>query len=112
MLSEQLVAPHHRHRSPGVQMNLELQGKTAVVTGASRGIGLAITRALVDEGVHVVAGARTISAELREWEAAGSVTAVAVDLSDPDGPQRLVTAAGSHIDIVVNNVGGASPRLD
>ena len=39
-------------------MDLNLQDKIAVVTGASKGIGLAVTRALVDEGVTVVAGAR------------------------------------------------------
>ncbi len=39
-------------------MDLELTGKRAVVTGASKGIGLAVTRALVAEGVTVVAGAR------------------------------------------------------
>ncbi len=37
-------------------MKLELDGKVAVVTGASKGIGLAVTRALTNEGVHVVAG--------------------------------------------------------
>jgi NAD(P)-dependent dehydrogenase (short-subunit alcohol dehydrogenase family) len=46
-------------------MKLGLEGKVAVVTGASKGIGLAVTRALIDEGVHVVAGARDGSAELR-----------------------------------------------
>lgn len=41
-------------------------GKNAIVTGASKGIGLAVARALADEGYRVVAGARTISAELKE----------------------------------------------
>ena len=39
-------------------MDLHLRGKTALVTGASRGIGLATTRALLDEGVKVVAAAQ------------------------------------------------------
>ena len=47
-------------------MNLDLTGKTAVVTGASRGIGLATVRTLIDEGVGVVGAARTITPELKE----------------------------------------------
>ena len=47
-------------------MDLDLAGRTAVVTGASRGIGLAVTRALAAEGVRVVAGARNITPELRD----------------------------------------------
>src|SRR6478752_5976342 len=93
-------------------MDLELDGQRAVVTGASRGIGLAITRGLVAEGVHVVAGARSISPELEELRAGGAVTAVEVDLSDPAGPARLVEATDGRIDIVVNNVGAAATRLD
>ena len=45
-------------------MNLELSGKVAAVTGASKGIGLAVTNALAREGVCVAAGARDISEEL------------------------------------------------
>jgi NAD(P)-dependent dehydrogenase (short-subunit alcohol dehydrogenase family) len=60
-------------------MDLKLNGKTAVVTGASKGIGLAVVRQLAAEGVHVVAGARNI-------EPLGGierVTPVAVDLPIP-----------------------------
>ncbi len=45
-------------------MDLGLEGRTAVVTGASRGIGLAITRAVVANGAHVVAGSLKSSDEL------------------------------------------------
>ncbi|HUK73266.1 MAG TPA: SDR family NAD(P)-dependent oxidoreductase [Streptosporangiaceae bacterium] len=93
-------------------MDLELQGKVAVVTGASKGIGLAITRALVREGARVIAGARSSSAELAELARTGKVRAVQVDLADQAGPAELVGQAGDHLDILVNNVGGAPPRPD
>jgi putative oxidoreductase len=47
-------------------MDMQLSGKTAIVTGASRGIGLAVTRELIGEGVQVVAAAREGTDELRE----------------------------------------------
>jgi NAD(P)-dependent dehydrogenase (short-subunit alcohol dehydrogenase family) len=94
-------------------MDLGLDGQVAVVTGASKGIGLAITRALVDEGVHVVAGARETSEQLDELAGQGSVDAVLVDLGTPTGPADLVAAALDRggVDILVNNVGVVSPRL-
>jgi NAD(P)-dependent dehydrogenase (short-subunit alcohol dehydrogenase family) len=95
-------------------VDLGLAGKRALVTGASKGIGLAITRALVAEGAHVVAGARSSSAELRDHVKSGQVQEVAVDLADAAGPARLAEAARADgaIDILVNNVGGVAPRLD
>lgn len=86
-------------------MELNLAGKTAVVTGASRGVGLAITRQLVDEGVRVVGAARTITAELKE----AGAHPVAVDLSTPQGAEELAAqalAALGGVDILVNNIGG------
>jgi NAD(P)-dependent dehydrogenase (short-subunit alcohol dehydrogenase family) len=95
-------------------MDLELTGKTAIVTGAGKGIGLAIAAALAAEGVHVIAGSRSPSAALDELVAAGSVTFVPVDLTAADAPAALVAAATykGGLDILVNNVGAVSLRFD
>ena len=92
-------------------MDLELEGRIAVVTAASKGIGLAVTRALAAEGVRVFAGARNETEELSELVAQGSVAFVPVDLSTAAGPAQLVAAAGDRVDIVVNNMGAVTPRL-
>ena len=91
-------------------MDLHLSGKTAVVTGASKGIGLAVTRALVGDGARVVAGAQSLDASLANGT---QVQPVTVDLSTPGGPARLIdeavrTFGGLHI--LVNNVGATRPR--
>lgn len=95
-------------------MDLGLTDRLAVVTGASKGIGLAITRALVAEGARVVTGSRGTSPELSELVDGGRVYAVAVDLSTTSGPQQLIDAAREHgqINILVNNAGAVTPRLD
>ena len=91
-------------------MNIDLTGRSAVVTGASRGIGLAVTRALVASGAHVTAGARESSAELDKLTADGSVQVIEADLAAAAGPATLVAAAGDRVDILVNNVGSAPAR--
>jgi NAD(P)-dependent dehydrogenase (short-subunit alcohol dehydrogenase family) len=96
-------------------MELNLSGKVAVVTGASKGIGLAITRSLVAEGVSVAAGARDGSDQLSELASRSAVHPVLVDLTTPDGPARLIEEAVrtfGGLDILVNNVGAVRPRLD
>jgi NAD(P)-dependent dehydrogenase (short-subunit alcohol dehydrogenase family) len=91
-------------------MDLGLTGKVAVVTGASKGIGLAVARTLADEGARVIAGARTTDT-LQDLD---GVTAVAVDLTAEDGPARLVARAieeHGRVDVLVNNVGAVRLRL-
>ncbi|MES1205991.1 MAG: SDR family NAD(P)-dependent oxidoreductase [Pseudomonadota bacterium] len=91
-------------------MDLRLNDQVAVVTGASKGIGLAITRALAREGAFVVAGARTVDA----LQGIARVTSLAVDLIAPDGPARLVDRAlaeHGRVDVLVNNVGAVRMRL-
>jgi NAD(P)-dependent dehydrogenase (short-subunit alcohol dehydrogenase family) len=92
-------------------VDLQLTDKVAVVTGASKGIGLAVVRALSDEGALVVAGARGTDA----LQGLQRVTAVALDLATPTGPAELIEqAVKSHgrVDILVNNVGAVRIRLD
>jgi NAD(P)-dependent dehydrogenase (short-subunit alcohol dehydrogenase family) len=88
-------------------MTQQHAGRIAIVTGASRGIGLAITRALSAEGTTVYAGDRNVSAELAALD---NVRPVELDLAQPDGPSQLVAAAGPRINLLVNNVGSANPR--
>ena len=95
-------------------MDLKLRDKVAVVTGASKGIGLAVTKALVAEGARVIAGARDVGGELGTLSQRGAVHAVSVDLSTPDGPRALVAQADDYggVDVLVNNVGAVALRLD
>jgi NAD(P)-dependent dehydrogenase (short-subunit alcohol dehydrogenase family) len=93
-------------------MELNLKDKTAVITGGSKGIGLATARVLAAEGVSVVVGSRTVTEELDSLKATHGVTAVPVDLASPDGPGELVRAAvdlRGGIDLLVNNVGISEP---
>jgi NAD(P)-dependent dehydrogenase (short-subunit alcohol dehydrogenase family) len=93
-------------------MDLELAGRVALVTGASKGIGLAVTQALIAEGARVVAGARSITDELVALAEGGNLLAVSVDLSTPEGPAELTARAQEFgdVSIVVNNVGAVIPR--
>jgi NAD(P)-dependent dehydrogenase (short-subunit alcohol dehydrogenase family) len=96
-------------------MDLHLEGKLALVTGGSKGIGLAVVRALAEEGAQVVAGARSSSDDLSQLAKQYPVHFVPVDLGTTDGPAHLVAEAVSTIgglDILVNNVGAAHTRVN
>ncbi len=96
-------------------MDLGLNGRVALVTGASRGLGRATADALAAEGARIVAVARP-SAELAELASMHPDRCVALegDLLDPDVPRRAVDAALSRfgrLDIVVVNTPGPRPLL-
>jgi len=85
---------------------------TAIVTGASRGLGFALTAALLREGRRVVVdarGARELEAAERELSALGDVVAVRGNVTDTDHRQALVDAAGPEIDLLVNNASALGP---
>jgi len=84
----------------------------AIVTGASRGLGLALTRALAERGWQIVVDARDGDALKREVGGLDGVVPVSGDVADPDHRRRLVAAAGDSIDLLVNNASvlGPSPQ--
>jgi 3-oxoacyl-[acyl-carrier protein] reductase len=97
-------------------MNLELQEKVAIITGASRGLGLASARALAAEGCRVAICARgagplnEAAAHLQQAEGKREVLAIQADVSTAEGATEVVAKAierFGRIDILVNNVGKA-----
>lgn len=93
---------------------MKLAGKTAVVTGSTKGIGAGIARALAREGARVVINARSVDDCVAMAAAVGpSAVAVAADLSRSDEVRRLAREAtealGGRVDILVNNAG--QPRV-
>ncbi|WP_433513367.1 SDR family NAD(P)-dependent oxidoreductase [Nonomuraea sp. CA-143628] len=90
-------------------MDLQLTGRVAIVTGASKGIGLAVTNTLIEEGAHVIAASRTRTPELPD-----KAVHVPVDLMDPQAPAEVVARAVEEfgrVDILVNNAGGPPPGV-
>jgi NAD(P)-dependent dehydrogenase (short-subunit alcohol dehydrogenase family) len=87
----------------------------AIITGASRGLGLALARALARDGWRLVVdarGAEALDVAADELGRLGEVTAIAGDVSDPEHRRALVDAAGERIDLLVNNASllGPSPQ--
>ncbi len=96
-------------------MDLGLTGKVAMVSGASRGLGRAMARALADEGMHLSVCARTRNAldeAVVELSRAGSAAGFVGDLTRPEDAQKWVdetVARFGGVDVLVNNAGGARP---
>lgn len=101
-------------------MDLKINDKTALVTGASTGIGRAIAKALAAEGVHVAVSARRVNlleTLAQEIVAAGGKNPVVIasDLYAEDAAKKLASAAMAglgHVDILVNNAGGSRSFKD
>ena len=84
-------------------MDLQLDGKTALVLGASKGLGRAIAEALAAEGAEVITVARS------DQGPDGALSHIAADLDDPAAPEAIIAgvrAAGRPLDILVLNAGG------
>jgi len=89
-----------------------LDGKFAVVTGATRGIGAAVAEQLISLGASLLIAARNdaeLQKKIAEWSHIGAtVSGVATDISTPEGCAKLAAAAkqiSPTLDIVINNVG-------
>lgn len=92
-------------------LSLDLSGRVALVTGGSRGIGLGITRVLLDAGATVVSCSRS------DVEPVAGATHEVCDVRDPEAVKTLVdrvVAAHGRLDVLVNNAGGApyAPAAD
>jgi 3-oxoacyl-[acyl-carrier protein] reductase len=81
-----------------------LEGRTALVTGGSRGIGRAIAAELANAGAQVVVGYRSGAEEAKGVASEVGGKAIQADVSDPDEAKRLVDEAG-EVDVLVNNAG-------
>jgi NAD(P)-dependent dehydrogenase (short-subunit alcohol dehydrogenase family) len=94
-------------------MNISLNGKVAVVTGASRGIGLALVKELAESGAKVIASARQPTEALLELAVTYDVYPVAANAGTAEGAEQIVEETISRfgrLDILVNNIGATDSR--
>jgi NAD(P)-dependent dehydrogenase (short-subunit alcohol dehydrogenase family) len=109
------VIQHPDEERPMSTFNEAGPGSTppvGVVTGASRGLGLALTRALDERGWRLIVDARDANTLGESASGLSGVVAVAGDVADPEHRRALIEAAGDRIDLLVNNASllGPSPQ--
>src|SRR5262245_52138610 len=111
------TVPPSPRRGDGVLERFRLDGKTAIVTGAGRGIGAATARALAEAGADVVLASRTaeqlevVATDVRGF--GGRALVIPTDVNENANIEALVPATieeFGRVDIVVNNAGGTPPR--
>ncbi len=90
-------------------MDLGLTDRTCLITGASRGIGMATARLLAAEGARVFLTARSADDLGRAAQSCGAAGHLALDITDRDAPERLLAATGP-LDVLVNNAGTSRLR--
>jgi len=91
-------------------MNLQIENKTALITGSTKGIGFAIARLLAEEGANVIVNGRSeASVNATAKRIGGRARGVAADVSTAEGCAVLVRQAPS-VDILVNNAGIFEPK--
>ena len=90
-------------------MNLQLEGKSALISGSTAGIGLAIATALAKEGVSVIVNGRTQERVDKAMRASGAAHGIAADLGTEAGAQAVIERFPA-VDILVNNVGIFEPK--
>jgi NAD(P)-dependent dehydrogenase (short-subunit alcohol dehydrogenase family) len=91
-------------------MNLQLENKTALITGSTKGIGFAIARLLAAEGANVIVNGRgENSTRAAAQKIGGRARGIAADISSADGCAELIRQAGT-VDILVNNAGIFEPK--
>ncbi len=96
-------------------MNLELEGKIALVTGSTVGIGFAIARRLACEGADVIVNGRTeervreATAKIKKEVSKATLHGIPADLGSAEGCEKIVREV-SHVDVLVNNVGIFEPK--
>src|SRR5215468_9891908 len=90
-------------------MNLKLEGKSALVTGSTAGIGLSIAAALAAEGVSVIVNGRTQERVATAIQVTGAAHGLAADLGTGSGARAAIERF-PEVDILVNNLGIFEPK--